>query len=895
MKDAWITRGFDAFRAGTFGNGGHNLYVSRAGVLQRIHHFDVNQDGHMDLLFCNSQNHWERPPTYVIQDCFGERRCVELPAEGPLSAALADLTGDGYNDLIVGNSENGVAKELNVTIYFGGPEGWCERYSHQLPAPHCTSVAAGDFNGDGKCDIAFLIGSCVRIFFQTDVGLEPGRYVDVKIEAAQIGAADLDGNGCTDLVARAGDGAVRVFWGGPEGLDESRVSETPIPIDPQDASTASEFETQLAEYVGDVTPLALPLQIKGTPHLFVARNDTLHLTPVGPDRSFGESIKLGCAGAVSAATGDIFGNGGNDLVIACRGDRSWVYWDLGEGYTDAARSALSTSTASDVAIGDFDGDGRAEIAISQSNDGESFTTESLVFRGDSLSDRGLNEPTARFETHDARRVFIAPNLSGKSDLVIVNHFARNMLGDIDATIYLGGPDGFDPDRRLSLPGYGAIEGLLLDVNDDGLVDVVLANASENAVDRDPGSYVYLAGRDGFPSTPSITLPTTRAHGVACGDIDRDGYLDLIFCGFDNPDILIFFGNESGFDADNPQRIRIEYDGVVYKEPRWVYLADLNNSGWLDLVIPLIDKDRSFVLWGGPEGFSMNRCQPLSMNGAACVRAVDLTGNGYLDLIAVSQSRSESGPHDSFVYIYWNSEAGLTESRRTLLPANHGNSMSLGDFNNDGRLDLYVGSYADGRVRDLDSYIYWNREGVYFRESDRTRLFTHSSSGSVAGDFNGDGYVDLAVANHKVWGDHMGYSEVWWNGPDGFDPKRTTRLPTSGPHGMTSIEPGAIHDRGPEEYYVSAPYKLDDGARVAGISFDADVPPNTWVKAQLRFASAADELENAPWLGRDGEGSWYENGDSVNDSPAGPWAQYRVALGARQSCGTPRVREVRVEL
>ena len=36
MKGTWCERGFDDFRDGTFGNGGQNLYVSRAGVLQRL-------------------------------------------------------------------------------------------------------------------------------------------------------------------------------------------------------------------------------------------------------------------------------------------------------------------------------------------------------------------------------------------------------------------------------------------------------------------------------------------------------------------------------------------------------------------------------------------------------------------------------------------------------------------------------------------------------------------------------------------------------------------------------------------------------------------------------------------------------------------------------------------
>ena len=67
----WITKGFDAFRQGTFGNGGQNLYVSRKGVLQRIHQTDTNRNGYVDLVFCNSQNHEENTPVYLYPDPVG--------------------------------------------------------------------------------------------------------------------------------------------------------------------------------------------------------------------------------------------------------------------------------------------------------------------------------------------------------------------------------------------------------------------------------------------------------------------------------------------------------------------------------------------------------------------------------------------------------------------------------------------------------------------------------------------------------------------------------------------------------------------------------------------------------------------------------------------------------
>jgi hypothetical protein len=900
----WITEGFASFSEGTCGNAGQNLYVSRAGVLQRIHQYDLTRNGYTDIVFCNSQNHGERPPATVYEDVMGQCQQVELPADGARSGVVADLNGSGCDDLVLANHYGGEAYEVNSYIYYGGAGGWSERRTQRLPTPRSTSVAAGDLNGDGRTDLAFLMDGRVRIFYQSELGFEPKRYVNTDISGEQICAADLDGDGCADLLVRDTQGVVRVFWGGPRGIGQTcrergaRVTEVPVPAYPvtQEGMGEQDQEPRYTEYVEDATPLVHALALGGAMHVFVARRDHAYLVPVTERRTFGEPLVLACARAMSVAVGDVDGDGYDDLVVASRervdgSERSWVYWGSERGFLDEGRTALPSHRACDVAVGDLDGSGRCEIVICQNNDGDRFTVQSPVYSFS--TGRTLAEPV-NLESHDARRVFIAhPADGGCPSVVFANYRSRNKMGDVDVSIYLGGPGGYAPDHVLKLRGRGAVEAVCCDLNDNGRVDVVLANCSENSPTRDPGSFVYYHGLDGFGD--ALALPTFHAHGVACADLNRNGYLDLVFGGFNNPELLIFWGSADGFARSNPTRIVMEHEGVVYDDPRWIYLADLNNDGWLDLIIPMISYDRSLLLWGGPDGFSMERCQALSVwQGGASTAVADLTGNGYLDLAIGGATRSAHGPHDSFVHIYWNGPEGLREDRRTLLPANHVNAMAFADLNGNRRLDLYVCNYADGRVRDLDSSIYWNREGVGFRESDRTRLFTHSASGCFAADLNGNGYVDLAVANHKVWGDHTGYSEIWWNGPEGFDSKRTTRLPTCGPHGMTQVGPGNIRDRGPEETYVSKPFKLPEGAWVQHIGWDADVPPRTWVRAQLRFADRPEDLDGSEWVGSTGAQSWFETSQEVQaEAFCGKWVQYRLALGAENSGNTPRVTRVEV--
>jgi hypothetical protein len=252
------------------------------------------------------------------------------------------------------------------------------------------------------------------------------------------------------------------------------------------------------------------------------------------------------------------------------------------------------------------------------------------------------------------------------------------------------------------------------------------------------------------------------------------------------------------------------------------------------------------------------------------------------------------PHDSFAHVFWNGPEGLRQDRRTQLPSAGVNSISIADFNRDGTPDVYVGSYHAGLVRDTDSYIYWNRKGRGFSARDRERLFTHSASGSLAADFNEDGWVDLATAYHKVDGDHRGWSAVWWNGPKGFDERNITKLPSTGPHGITCMSPGNQRDGGPEEFFESSAFELPPNAQPTTIAWEADVPRKTWLKAQIRTAESREKLARASWVGPKGAGSWFAKPQKISSRLIGSWVQYRLALGATNGVATPRVREVSIK-
>jgi hypothetical protein len=898
-RAAWVTRGFEEFREGVFGNAGQNLYVSRAGSLQRIYQFDLNGNGYLDLVFCNSQAHWEKPDSLVYQDPLGSCVCRGVRSHGARTGTVADLNGDGFDDLVLGFVKDGIALDLNAMVYFGSPEGLTEKYQIALPAPRCMSVAVGDFNGDGKPDIAFLTDGRVRIFYQTELGFEFQNYVDLEITGQQLAADDLDEDGFSDLLVRSQDGQVVVFWGTADGILEKDKSFLPIAPDsetPADEEIDQDWVSS-EEFVGDADRLVKTVRLNGKVYIFAAWPHESWLIPMKGHRSFGEPLCFAVREAFSLEVGDVDGDGHLDLVFAARdvsGERecSWVYWGSNDGFDESRRTVLPTRNACDVDLGDLTGDGCSDILIVQNRTKASFTTESLIYRGRGSRDIG---DAVRLVSHDARRGYIARTGGDrKPQVILTSNFARSASDKLDNFIYFGSGDGYSAENRQSIAGWGAYTALYADLNDNGNVDLVVANKSEHVPDSDPGSFLWRGGPKGIAYEPDEKLPTQGASGICCADLDGDGYLDLVFGSVGKPEVYIFPGGPNGYDPEKMKTVSIVKDPNLRPLLFAICLVDINGDGWLDLVVGVMQEDHAHILWGGPDGFSIDNSQALATRKPRNITAADLNGNGFPDLIVAAHRPNVVGPHDAFLYVYWNGPEGICESRKSTFPVKSANGLTVADFNNDGLLDIFTGSYSDGRERDLESYIYCNRPGRGFSLFDRECLQTHAVGGCMAADLNEDGWVDLVVTNHKVFGDHKGLSEIWWNGPNGFNTERTTPLPTIGGRGPTLVNPGNLLDRGPEEFYTSKVVDLKRDIEVSGLTWKAEIPAKTWVKGQVRVGSSREALENAPWVGSEGFDSWLEDDGRENGiSLKGRWVQFRLALGAVNSVATPRVREVSV--
>lgn len=928
----WTKKGFEDFSKGTMGNGGQNIYVSAKGTLQRIFNYDVNSDGYVDLPIANSHSMNEKPYLFVYDE-IGQSEPLKLPTNGTFTATFADITGNGIDDLIVACQHNGVLSDIQSVIYYGSEQGLCEKYRTEIPVASATMVAAADFRGEGKKAVAFTSNKKVRIFYPTALGIEPTEYKDLPISAISFAAGDLDGDGYDDLyVLTAGSGDLVVYWGGPDGLNvenKSVFANAAIPDDSRATSTtAGRMMFRWFPWMCNI------IKTKDKTMIFRADGEDAVFESFGKDRQPKEELRVFCTkqnttkdldidavfmgnGAVHACCGDLRNDGSRDIVIAVATEFEvkedvLVLWEK-EGYALNKATRIPVSCARSVSVGPIGADPKNYLYIALGCEADNLEIPAQVY---SFDEDGKATLVRHFPAMEATGVISGKSYAdGRHQVVVVNHEGARHLGIEDIVYYLGGEDGYNPERKLNLPGCAAVDCYAIDFNDNGSPDILVVNCAENAPQKDTGAVIYW-NKDGNHIRENASDFNTRtSHGCAIGDFRRCGYLDIIFTGIHCRQLRWFKGGPNGYDFQNPEMIELGPDkdqiehrvrGRAYeltqRDPkemkrlgefggsRWIFSADFNNDGWPDLLLPQISGPRTFILWGGPEGFSDERMQVLATDGGAAGNAADLDGDGYLDLIiACHQSLGNTyGNERGKVVVYWGGPDGYSDSRKSYLPSYAANSVTVQDLNNDGLLDIYATAYNNGRIRDIDSKIYFQSEDRMFHLENTKTIFNNSGSGCLAGDFNGDGFCDLLVVSHKKDGHHEADSFVFWGSEDGINETRYTALPSVGPHGACNVDIGNVMDRSDSEYYYSEPYAVPNGSRPVKASWVATNGVKTWVKIQLRCADTLDELANAPWS------ESYENDADIAPLNLKGYIQYKLELGAKCGCGTPRVTEVTID-
>jgi Bacterial Ig-like domain (group 3)/FG-GAP-like repeat len=340
------------------------------------------------------------------------------------------------------------------------------------------------------------------------------------------------------------------------------------------------------------------------------------------------------------------------------------------------------------------------------------------------------------------------NGDGIPDLAIMDSY-QNAI-----TVLLGNGDGtFSPANGSPIFGVGSTPCVdqfqtsncsmaVGDFNHDGRADLAVTSGYDNTV------IILLGGAGGtfsFANGSPITVGTFP-EAVRTGDFNNDGLLDLAVANAYDNTVSILLGNGDGtFTPASGSPV------AVGAFPLFLAVADFDKNGTADIAVSNESDDTVSILLGNGDGtFTQPSSSPIAgfnYNPAAIV-AADFNGDGDVDLAVADFTGPGQYAPGSVVILLGDGHGAFTAAPGSPVTAGlYPFAMVAADFNQDGNADLAVDNYGvntDPATETL-SVLLGDGKGGFTQPLAPTQL-GNSPNDLVAADFNGDGTTDLAIPN-----------------------------------------------------------------------------------------------------------------------------------------------------
>ena len=405
-------------------------------------------------------------------------------------------------------------------------------------------------------------------------------------------------------------------------------------------------------------------------------------------------------------------------------------------------------------------EGRAPVALARPADWPDPDARSLVIRG-------LTPPGAP-PTPVVADVALA-DLDGDARLELIVCDMRHGM------VLLGRP--YDPAAGLTLIAQvpHPSRAQVVDLDGDGVRDVLVADLGEFLPrDHDKGAVVWLRGLGEGRFAPFAIGGLPRIASVEAADLDADGDKDLVVAafGYRKTGSVLVLENRTA-DWARPAFSPVTLDarpGAVR-----ALSTDINHDGRLDIVAVVSQEHEEVIAYVRGNGLSFTPTviwkAPHANWGSSGLSMADLDADGDLDLLLANGDTFDDSllkPYHGLAWLERRAPALAPDAfvlhRLADLPGPHG--LVATDLDGDGDLDIVASALVAGGAGPDDERlpaVVWLEQTARRRFERRTlKRGTPRHAALAAGDYDGDGDVDVVTGNMATTGPIESWVDLWEN-------------------------------------------------------------------------------------------------------------------------------------
>ena len=781
---------------------------------------DYDNDGDQDLLITG--NYYNQKVSKIYRNNgngFTEVYTNQLTGIDQGEGKWGDFNNDGKLDIVLVGTTNSARKTV---LYKNTGSGFTEVFSNQIVGTYLGSVDWGDYDNDNDLDLlisGFSNSSPVTKIYKNNG--TSGFSNSVNLQGIYYGEAkwgDLDNDGDLDVLLSgfSNSGAKTRLYRNTNGsftsVSSGINSFSYSAIDMGDIDNDGDLDAILTGYTSGWSVKTGVYKNNGGNSFSQAFN--------------GQIDNLNYA---TCEWGDFDGDNDLDLLISGRNASNNYVTKIYKNGTSVVNTAPSTPTGLSVSVGSPNvtlnwnaandnqtnsgalsyhvrigttPGGSNVVNTTATNSGKRHTANyGNALLGTSYTITGLTAGTYYWSVQSIDNSFIASSYAPEQSFVVATPptLTTNTITNVQATeAASGGVISSDGGSSVSIrgvvwstssmPTLASNNGSTTDGSGTGTFSSNLTGLAANTIYYVRAYATNAMGtsygqQEQFTTAKLMNPITSPVLGVYNGqssfcDFDMDGDLDIAVTGYNYSRRTRFYRNTNGTYSQvfNGQVISLDYSSIDF--------GDYDNDGDPDLVITGYNGSTYYSRIyrnNSGSGFTLVYNNQLAGVYQGDAKWGDLNNDGKLDLVITGYSSSGRK-----TFIYENTGSGFTQVFNNQLMGMSNSSLDLGDYDNDGDLDILIAGQSNSGYR---TKLYRNNGVSGFSE-----VFTNSFLGIYRGevkfgDLDNDGDLDILVSGYSSSGNR---TRVYRNNSG---TSFSTIYPNIGNFGYSSVDWGDIDNDG----------------------------------------------------------------------------------------------------